>query len=184
MKRPPLSRAIWIVGLAVAVLMVSVAASWKNKNDSTSATTTTLKNAFGPSYKPASPFHPNATNVPQLVAYAVDAGSTLGLAKAPRVSCANHRCTISYEVGEPPTRSFDEELVLPTRRIFKAMFDNKLFRRATILVRGPTVSLDNRKRLVDFFRMTCTRADSDAIDWNTVTHTVMESRCDYRRLTA
>jgi len=180
-KRPPFARLVWVVGILAAVIMIVIATSF-DRTQNTQGNTKVITAETGTRYRPPSPFHPNNANVPALVAYAVDTGSTLGLAKRPTVSCANHRCSIAYEVGSPPTQDFDSELVLPTRRIFKSMFDNNLFERASIVVSGTAVAIDGTKHHVTFFRIACNRDEARGMNWDTVSRTRLEGRCDYKRL--
>jgi hypothetical protein len=102
----------------------------------------------------------------------------------PTVSCSGETsCTIAYTVQEPNGMlPSDDELLLPTRQIWKALFTDPQFQNGTITVSGPTTSVGGKSEISPLFNLFCDRDAASQIDWNNVQLNGLKTLCNYTPL--
>jgi hypothetical protein len=136
----------------------------------------------------------NTTAAGAVTAAINGAGTSPGLAGAPRVRClregaaqsmsgrAGLNCFISYTVKKPAGINPDLELIQPTAGIWKALFSDPRFQAGYIEVRGPTTSVGGQSNISPEFSLACNRHAASQIDWNGVTGEGLRKLCVYVRL--
>jgi hypothetical protein len=133
-------------------------------------------------FKAPSSFTASERSVSALVTEAIDKETTSpGLAKPPTVNCSSSECTISYVVKEPTGISFDDELIQPTRQIWKALFEDSNIQDAKITVEGPVVSVGGQKSIGELYSLSCTREDANQINWDGVEADGLKKICEYNK---
>jgi hypothetical protein len=133
-------------------------------------------------FKAPASFTANEQSVSTLVTEAINKeGTSPGLAKPPTVSCSSSECTISYVVKEPTGISFDDELMQPTRQIWKALFEDSNIQSTKITVEGPVVSVGGQKSTGDLYSLSCTREDANQINWESVEADGLKKICEYNK---
>jgi hypothetical protein len=135
-------------------------------------------------YKAPASFTVNDASVTEAVEGAINNGSGPHLASKPTVACdleGGKECTIRYTTKEPVGISFDDEMIQPTRQIWKAMFDDPAFQSGQITVEGPTESQGGIKSTSPIYVLTCDRANDKEIAWDTVEASGIKSICAYHK---
>ena len=102
---------------------------------------------------------------------------------SPIVTCSGRTtCAISYTVRETTATAFhkeiaaDDQLFLPTARMWKTLFTDPQFQRGTVTVRGHS---GNDTETAIYFTLSCSRADAAKIDWANVDGHSIRTQCDY-----
>lgn len=94
-------------------------------------------------------------------------------------------CTIGYTVQEAIGAIFhkehvaDEQLILPTAQMWKAMFNDAQFQHGTITVKGPVNTVAGKTETATYFTVSCDRAVASKINWNMVDGHGIRTHCDY-----
>ena len=131
--------------------------------------------------KAPSSFTASNASVSELVTKEINGGTSPGLAKPPTVHCLNNECLISYVVKEPTGVSYEAEMILPTRQVWKALFEDPSIKGAKITVEGPVESLGGKKETGEIYELECTREDANQIEWSNVTEEGMTKICTYHK---
>jgi hypothetical protein len=130
---------------------------------------------------PAS-FTANNESVAKITEEAINGGSSPGLASAPRVHCSSGECKISYAVKEGTGISYEHEMILPTRQIYKAIFEDASIQAAKITAEGPLKSLGGKSSVGPIYELECTKEQASQINWDEVDEHGMTQICKYERL--
>jgi hypothetical protein len=132
--------------------------------------------------KAPSSFTANNESVAKITEEAIDGGSSPGLAKKPpEVHCFHNECSIVYVTKEPTGISYEQENILPTRQIFKAMFEDPSIRAAKITAEGPVKTLGGKSQTGKIFELECTKDQASQIDWDNVDEHGLTQICKYER---
>lgn len=106
---------------------------------------------------------------------------------SPEVNCTGRTsCTIRYTVQEAIGAIFhkehvaDEQLVVPTAQMWKAMFNDEQFQDGTITVQGPVSTAAGKTETATYFALGCNRAVAAKINWDTVDGHSIRTKCDYK----
>jgi hypothetical protein len=106
---------------------------------------------------------------------------------APQVDCTGQTtCVISYTVHEANGTVFhkeriaDEQLILPTAQVWKALFHDPQFQSGTITVKGPVSKPRGGSDVEIYFALTCDRAAASKIDWDNADGRAVRKQCVYR----
>jgi hypothetical protein len=126
-------------------------------------------------------FTANDGSVSKIITEAINGGTSPGLAKPPEVHCFNKECLISYVIKEPTGVSYELEEILPTRQVWKALFEDPSIKAAKITVEGPVESLGGKKETGEIYELECNREDASQIDWDNVDEEGMTKICKYER---
>jgi hypothetical protein len=129
-------------------------------------------------------FTANDGSVSKLITEALNSGSSPGLSQAPAVHCFNNECSITYVINEPTGVNREQEEILPTRQVWKAIFEDPSVRAAKITVEGPVESPGGKTETGVIYEMQCTKAQASRIEWNTVSQERMTHTCTYTRKAA
>ena len=104
---------------------------------------------------------------------------------APAVNCSGEtRCSIAYAIRESLGGSSnweDNELIRPTRQIWKTLFADPKFQSGTITVSGPQPSDDTATQ--PYYTLSCERQRTAHIDWSDIDGWGLRRSCDYSPLT-
>jgi hypothetical protein len=141
-----------------------------------------------PQYSAPQSFTVDNDTVARVVQDAVGSDRTAApIEGSPIVTCTGRtNCTISYTVREPSGTVFqkelaaDEQLFLPTAQMWKALFTDPLFQRATVTVRGPVATSESNRATAIYFTLTCDRTSATKIDWGSVDGHGIRTQCDYK----
>ena len=111
--------------------------------------------------------------------------STVPIDGTPVVSCTGEtHCTmaytIQYSVGESPNWA-DQEMIRPTRQIWKTLFTDPQFQSGTITVSGPAPSAGGKRQ--PYYSLTCDRQHTVHIDWTGIQGSGIRHACDYSPVT-
>jgi hypothetical protein len=106
---------------------------------------------------------------------------------SPVVNCTGETtCTISYTLQAPNNAlvnthvyAEDEQIILPTRQMWKAMFTDPQFQSGTITVSGPVNTLGGKTETSIYYTLTCDRSAASQIDWNNVDGNGLRKLCSY-----
>ncbi len=102
----------------------------------------------------------------------------------PDVDCAGEtHCSIAYVIQESLGGSSnweDNELIRPTRQIWKTLFTDPKFQFGTITVSGPQTLDDNATQ--PYYSLSCDRQRAARIDWSDIDGWGLRQRCDYSPL--
>ncbi len=102
----------------------------------------------------------------------------------PDVDCAGEaRCNIAYAIQESAGGSSnfeDNELIRPTRDIWKTLFTDPKFQSGTITVSGPQTSEDTATQ--PYYTLSCDRQHTAHTDWSDIDGWGLRQRCDYSPL--
>lgn len=99
---------------------------------------------------------------------------------AHHVSCTGENtCAITYTVKEPTGVSDDDELILPTRQMWKAMFTDPRFQSGTITVSGPATSVGGKSSTGVYYSLSCDQQAAQQIDWDKVDGNGLRTLCAY-----
>jgi len=132
--------------------------------------------------KAPSSFTANDESVAKITEEAIDGGTSPGLAKKPpEVNCASGECSITYDLKEPTGISYEQEEILPTRQIWKAMFEDPSIKGAKITVEGPVKSLGGKSETAPIYELECTKEEAQQINWDEVDEHGMTQICRYER---
>ncbi len=141
-----------------------------------------------PRYSAPSEFTVSTDAVAQLVRDAV-AGDRWAaqLEGSPDVNCTGRTsCTIRYTVQEAIGAIFhkehvaDEQLVIPTAQMWKAMFTDEQYQNGSITLQGPVNTAGGKTELATYFTLACDRAVASKINWDTVDGHSIRQQCNYR----
>jgi hypothetical protein len=132
-------------------------------------------------FKAPASFTASDESVSKAVTEAINGGTSPGLAKPPTVNCSAGECSISYVVKEPTGISFDDELMQPTRQVWKALFEDPSIKAAKITVEGPVTSVGGQKSTGTIYWLECTREDASQINWDEVEADGMKKLCNYHK---
>ncbi len=106
---------------------------------------------------------------------------------APQVDCAGQTtCTISYTVHEANGTVFhkeriaDEQLILPTAQVWKALFNDPQFQSGTVTVKGPVANKQGKSNVETYFVLTCNRAAASKINWDNTDGHAVRKQCNYQ----
>jgi hypothetical protein len=109
---------------------------------------------------------------------------------APQVDCAGQTtCVIGYTVHEANGTVFhkeriaDEQLILPTAQVWKALFNDPQFQSGTVTVKGPVPMNKGDDQIASYFTLTCDRAAASKINWDHSDGHGIRAQCTYRPLT-
>ncbi len=141
-----------------------------------------------PRYSAPAEFTVSTDAVAQLVRDAVAADRWAAqLEGSPNVNCTGRTsCTIGYTVQEAIGAIFhkehaaDEQLVVPTAQMWKAMFTDAQFQNGTITIQGPVSTAAGKTELATYFSLACDRAVASKINWDTVDGHDIRTQCDYK----
>ncbi len=125
-------------------------------------------------------FTANDGSVSKLVTEALNSGSSPGLSQAPAVHCFNNECSITYVINEPTGANHEQDEILPTRQVWKAIFEDPSIKAAKITVEGPVETPGGKKATGVIYEMRCTKEQANRIEWNTVSQERMTHTCTYR----
>jgi len=104
---------------------------------------------------------------------------------SPQVNCTGETaCTIAYKVQETAgglwgDRALDQQLIEPTRQIWKALFTDSHFQSGTITVSGPVTTVGGKSETSTYYTLTCDRSAASQIDWDKVEGKGMRMLCNY-----
>jgi hypothetical protein len=104
----------------------------------------------------------------------------------PKVNCTGETtCTITYTVQQTAgglwgERALDQQLIEPTRQIWKALFADPQFQSGTINVTGPVTTIGGKSQTGLYYILSCDRDAASQIDWNNVEGKGLRTLCDYR----
>jgi hypothetical protein len=105
---------------------------------------------------------------------------------APQVDCTGQTtCVISYTVREANGTVFhkeriaDEQLILPTAQMWKALFNDPQFQSGTVTVRGP-VPKAHGDDIEIYFVLSCGRAAASKINWDNTDGRGIRTQCNYK----
>jgi hypothetical protein len=102
----------------------------------------------------------------------------------PDVDCAGEtRCSIAYAIQQSLGGSSnweDNEMIRPTRQIWKTLFADPEFQSGTITVSGPEASDDNVTQ--PYYTLSCDRQHTAQIDWSDIDGWGLRRECDYSPL--
>jgi hypothetical protein len=102
----------------------------------------------------------------------------------PNVDCAGEiRCKIAYTIQQSAGGSSnfeDNELIRPTRQIWKTLFADPKFQSGTITVSGPQTS--NGTATQPYYRLSCDRQRTAHTDWSDIDGWGLRQRCEYSPL--
>ncbi len=132
-------------------------------------------------FKAPASFTASDESVSKAVTEAINGGTSPGLAKPPTVNCSAGECSINYVIKEPTGISFDDELMQPTRQIWKALFEDPSTKAAKITVEGPVTSVGGQKSTGTIYWLECTREDASQINWDEVEADGMKKLCNYHK---
>lgn len=110
--------------------------------------------------------------------------STTTIAGEPDVNCANEtRCTIAYAIQQSlggSTNWEDNELIRPTRQIWKTLFTDPKFESGTITVSGsqPLTGASDQP----YYKLSCDRQHTAHVDWSDIDGWGLRRSCDYSPL--
>jgi hypothetical protein len=106
---------------------------------------------------------------------------------APEVGCTGRTtCMVSYTVHEANGTVFhkeriaDEQLILPTAQVWKALFNDPQFQSGTITVKGPVPNVRGGSDVQTYFALTCYRAAAAKIGWDDTDGHGVRKQCIYR----
>lgn len=106
---------------------------------------------------------------------------------APQVDCTGQTtCAIGYTVHEANGTVFhkeriaDEQLILPTAQIWKALFNDPQFQSGTVTVKGPVPMARGDDQIATYFALTCDRAAASKINWDHTDGHGMRVQCTYK----
>ncbi|MBV9723519.1 MAG: hypothetical protein JO082_16575, partial [Mycobacterium sp.] len=103
------------------------------------------------------------------------------------VNCNGRKtCAISYTVRETTGTIFhkevaaDDQLFLPTARMWKGLFTDPQFQSGTITVKGPVNPAQSNTETGIYFALTCDRAAASKINWDSVDGHELRRDCAYK----
>jgi hypothetical protein len=106
---------------------------------------------------------------------------------APQVDCTGQTtCIIGYTVHEANGTVFhkeriaDDQLVLPTAQVWKALFSDPQFQSGTVTVKGPVPDKHGNNNVQTYFTLTCDRAAASKINWDKTDGRGIRSQCNYK----
>ena len=106
---------------------------------------------------------------------------------SPQVNCTGQTtCSIGYTVNEAIGAIFhkehvaDEQLILPTAQMWKAMFADPQFQRGTITVKGPVAKVGGETETEAYFILSCDRSAASKMNWDSVDGHGIRTHCDYQ----
>lgn len=101
----------------------------------------------------------------------------------PTVDCAGEtHCTIAYTVQQSLGGSSeweDNEMIRPTRQIWKTLFADPRFQSGTITVSGPATSEGFHSPTQPYYSLTCDRQQAAQIDWKNIDGWGLRQSCEY-----
>lgn len=104
----------------------------------------------------------------------------------PTANCAvETHCVIAYTVRSSlggSTTWEDNELIRPTRQIWKTLFADPQFQSGTITVSGPAISDGDKGRAQPYYSLTCDREHTAHVDWRDIDGWGIRHTCDYSPL--
>ncbi len=107
--------------------------------------------------------------------------STVPIDGTPVVNCTGEtHCTIAYAIQYAVGGSLnwdDQEMIRPTRQIWKTLFTDPQFQSGTISVSGPAPSAGGKRQ--QYYSLTCDRQHTVHIDWANVEGWAMRHSCAY-----
>jgi hypothetical protein len=110
--------------------------------------------------------------------------SMVKIAGQPAVDCTGEtRCSIAYAIQHSLGGSSnweDNELIRPTRQIWKTLFADPRFQSGTITVSGPEIS--NSSATQPYYRLSCDRQRAAHIDWSNIDGWGLRRECQYSPL--
>jgi hypothetical protein len=107
------------------------------------------------------------------------------MAGSPVVRClAETECGISYTVQETAgglggSTAVDQQLIEPTRQIWKTLFTDLNFQAGKITVSGPVTAIGGKSETVKYYELTCDRNAASQIDWDKVDGNGLRTLCIY-----
>jgi hypothetical protein len=110
---------------------------------------------------------------------------------SPVVNCTGETtCTIGYTVQAPTgaliethVYAEDQQVILPTRQMWKALFSDARFQYGTITVSGPVKTIGGETETGTYYTLTCDRNSASQINWDNVDGNGLRTLCDYHGLT-
>lgn len=104
----------------------------------------------------------------------------------PTVDCSGEtHCAIAYTVQQSlggSTTWEDNELIRPTRQIWKTLFADPRFQSGTITVSGPAISDGLKSPKQPYYSLTCDRQHTAQVDWRDIDGWGIRHTCDYAPL--
>jgi len=158
-------------------LALSVAASGCGGGGGGASTT----GGGGSAFTPPTSFKVSDASVAEVVEHTI---SKSELATRPRVHCRGDEtlCLIRYTVKQAPGSRADQNLIEPTRQVWKAMFADARFKGGSITVDGPTKGVAGRPGTGELFTLRCGRAAAARIDWERISGKRLRRFCSYTAL--
>lgn len=110
--------------------------------------------------------------------------STAKMEGEPNVDCANEtRCSIAYAIAQSlggSTNWEDNELIRPTRQIWKTLFADPKFQSGTITVSGSQPPTGGSTQ--PYYKLSCDRQHTAHVDWSDIDGWGLRQSCDYSPL--
>lgn len=132
----------------------------------------------------AGPFRATTKTVKALVIAELGDGPTdYGKPRIVGVDCDKDRaaCRIAYG-ADTPVFDPEGELLDATRPIWKKLFSDPKFEKASITIWGQTTTVGGKDSYDPVLRLFCTREANDLIDWDKVDAGGLKQLCDYTAL--
>jgi hypothetical protein len=106
---------------------------------------------------------------------------------APQVDCKDQTtCVIGYTVHQANGTVFhkeriaDEQLILPTAQVWKALFNDSKFQSGTVTVNGPVPMAKGDDQIATYFALTCDRTAASKINWDRTDGHGIRAQCSYQ----
>lgn len=139
-------------------------------------------------YTAPATFTVSDASVAKTIEEVVTNNSLVTLDGTPKVTCAGRtRCSMDYSIKQSVGGSSeweDNEMVRPTRQIWKTLFADPQFQSGTITVSGPATSDNAKSTTEQYYSLTCDRQHTANLDWKNVDGWSIRQHCDYSPLTA
>ncbi len=137
-------------------------------------------------YSAPATFAVSDESVTKTIEEVVANNSLVTLDGRPEVSCEGQtRCKIAYSIAQSVGGSSeweDNEMVRPTRQIWKTLFADSQFQSGTITVSGPATSDTAKNPTQPYFSLTCDRQRTAQLDWRDIDGWGIRQHCDYSPL--
>ncbi len=138
-------------------------------------------------YSAPATFTVSDESVTKTIEEVVTNNSLVTLDGIPKVNCAGQtRCSISYAIEQSVGGSSgweDNEMIRPTRQVWKTLFTDPQFQSGTITVSGPATSNSAKSATQPYYSLTCERQRTAHVDWRDIDGWGIRQNCDYSPLT-
>lgn len=108
-----------------------------------------------------------------------------GLSRRPTAECSMGAgrigliCEVSYTIKEPVGISFGDEVVLPSRGVFRYAFTDPRVGKVSVTVSGPTTSVGGKSGTSELFTLWCSRSAARQISWSNVSYSGLKQLCRF-----